>query len=106
VEYFYSGGGNNRPDFTYRFLVSKITEEMYDWCDNYPLTGPFERWHIINNYYESRPLRIDRGDSPETPLIQFESRKAAYMFRIAFSEYIIENKTYGFAKEWLEKGFG
>jgi hypothetical protein len=27
------------------------------------------------------------------------------MFRIAFSEYIIENKTYGFAKEQLDKGF-
>jgi hypothetical protein len=27
------------------------------------------------------------------------------MFRIAFSEYIIENKTYGFAKQHLEEGF-
>jgi hypothetical protein len=105
MEYFYSGGGNNRPDFTYRFLVKKITDEMYDWCDSYPLIGPFERWHIIHNYYERTDSRNDRGDSPETPLIQFESRKAAYMFRIAFSEYIIENKTYGFAKQHLEEGF-
>jgi hypothetical protein len=101
MEYFYSSGGNNRPDFTYRFLMRKITEEMYDWCGNYPLTGPFERWHIIHNY----ETRNNDGDAPETPLIQFESRKAAYLFRIAFSEYIIENKTYSFAKEQLEKGF-
>ena len=90
MEYFYSGGGNNRPDFTYRFLVSKITDEMYDWCGNYPLDGPFERWHIIHNYYEGS---ASKDDAPETPLIQFESRKAAYLFRIAYSEYIIENKS-------------
>jgi hypothetical protein len=90
MEYFYSGGGNNRPTFTYRFLVKKITEDMYDWCGNYPMAGPFERWHIIHNYYEGRALQ---SDASETPLIQFESRKAAYMFRIAFSEYIIENKS-------------
>jgi hypothetical protein len=95
MEYFYSGGGNNRPDFTYRFLVSKITEEMYDWCGNYPLTGPFERWHIIHN----------TGNFERDTIIQFESRKAAYMFRIAFSEYITENKTYSFAKQHLEEGF-
>lgn len=33
------------------------------------------------------------NDAPETPLIQFESKKAAKMFRIAYSEYIIENKS-------------
>ncbi len=103
MEYFWSDGGNNRPNFTYRFLMRRITDEMYDWCDRYPATGTgyFQRWHIIHNY----ELRDGEGDAPETPLIQFESRKAAYMFRIAFSEYIIENKTYSFAKEWLEEGF-
>ena len=101
MEYFYSGGGNNRPDFTYRFLVKKITDDMYDWCGNYPLDGPFERWHIIHNYCETAL----NCTTPEAPLIQFESRKAAYMFRIAFSEYIIENKTYSFAKQHLEEGF-
>jgi hypothetical protein len=99
MEYFYSGGGNNRPDFTYRFLVRKITDEMYDWCGNYPLDGPFERWHIIHNYYEGRALQ---GDATETPLIQFESRKAAYMFSIAFSEYILVDKTYSFAGKYNE----
>jgi hypothetical protein len=102
MEYYFPSGGNNRPDFTYRFLMRKITEEMFDWCGNYPLDGPFERWHIIHNYYEGTALR---GDAPETPLIQFESRKAAYLFRIAFSEYIIENKTYSFARDWLEESF-
>jgi hypothetical protein len=100
MEYFWSDGGNNRPDFTYRFTLKEVTEEMYDWCGNYPLDGPFERWHIIRNY--GQPTHEDKK---EVPLIQFESRKAAYLFRIAFSEYIIENKTYNFAKEWLEEGF-
>jgi hypothetical protein len=92
MEYFYSGGGNNRPDFIYRFLMRKITDEMYDWCGNYPLDGPFERWHIIHNY-QTGPIDNSVDSGPEIPLIQFESRKAAYLFRIAFSEYIIENKS-------------
>jgi hypothetical protein len=96
MEYFYSGGGNNRPTFTYRFLMRKITDEMYDWCGNYPLSGPFERWHIIHNYREGTAFQ---GDAPEVPLIQFESSNAAYMFSIAFSEYILENKTYSFASK-------
>ena len=99
MEYFWSGGGNNRPSFTYRFLMRKITDDMYHWCEAYPLDGPFERWHIIHNY-QTTLFRNDSVDSgPETPLIQFESRKAAYMFRLAFSEYIIEDKTYEFAKD-------
>ncbi len=95
MEYFYSGGGNNRPTFPYRFLVKKITDEMYDWCGEYPLNGPFERWHIIHNYITTYTgnAKTSQGDSAETPLIQFESRKAAYLFSIAYSEYIIENKS-------------
>lgn len=103
MEYFYSGGGNNRPDFTYRFLMRKITDEMYDWCAKYPANGPFERWHIIHNYQITIVRRhIDKSvdSGPTIPLIQFESRKAAYLFRIAFSEYIIEDKTtYNFVKD-------
>lgn len=103
MEYFWSEGGNNRPDFTYRFLVKEVTTEMYKWCEAYPLDGPFERWHIIRNWQKS--YFTDLGDQKETPLIQFESRKAAYMFRIAFSEYILEDKTYAFAKDWLDEAF-
>lgn len=98
MDYFYSGGGNNRPSFTYRFLVSKITEDMWNWCDSYPLHGPFERWHVIFD-----EAHTNTSDKANIPLIQFESRKAAYMFRLAFSEYIIEDRTYDFAKgdTWL-----
>jgi hypothetical protein len=92
MEYFYSGGGNNRPSFSYRFLMRKITDDMYNWCGDYPLDGPFERWHIIHNY-QTGPVDNSVDSGPETPLIQFESRKAGYLFRIAFSEYIIENKS-------------
>ena len=61
---------------------------MYEWCERYPLDGSFERWHIIRNYGQPTD-----GDRKEIPLIQFESRKAAYMFSIAYSEYILENKS-------------
>ncbi len=98
MEYFWSDGGNNRPDFTYRFTMKEITEGMHHWCNNYPLTGPFERWHIVRNFRQPTD-----GDKKEVPLIQFESRQAAYWFRIAFSEYIVEDKTYSFAKDWYEE---
>lgn len=93
MEYFWSDGGNNRPDFTYRYTLTEVTTAMFEWCQNYPLNGPFERFHIIRNY--GQPTHEDRK---EIPLIQFESKQAAYWFRIAFSEYIIEDKTYEFAK--------
>ncbi len=93
MEYFHSGGGNNRPDFTYRFTLKEITTKMWEWCESYPLTGPFERWHVIRNY--GQPTDKDRK---EIPLIQFENKQAAFMFSIAFSEYILEDKTYSFAK--------
>lgn len=91
MQYFFSGGGSNRPGFAYRFIMRKITDEMYDWCDAYPLDGPFERWHIIHNYFDTP--RTGADDSPEIPLIQFESKKAAYLFKIAFSEYVLEDRS-------------
>ena len=91
MELFYGGGGNSNPDFTYRFAVNEVTEDMFKWCEDYPLTGPFERWHIKHNYKMGGPVPLT--------IIQFESRKAAYLFRIAFSEYIIEDKTFSFAKD-------
>lgn len=88
MEYFYGGGGNNRPSFPYAFTVKSIPDVMWAWCERYPLTGPFERWHVIHNY--GQPTDADKK---EIPLIQFESRKAAYLFSLAYSEYIIENKS-------------
>jgi hypothetical protein len=84
MEYFYSGGGNNRPSFPYAFVVKTVTNEMWTWCENYPLSGPFERWHV---QHSSAIAKL------QDPIIQFESKKAAYLFRIAYSEYIIENKS-------------
>lgn len=98
MEYFYGGGGNNRPDFTYRFLVTRVTEEMFHWCERYPLTGPFERWHVIYNYKTTFTSPSAAKDEKEMPLIQFENKQAAFMFSLAFSEYIVEDKTFSFAK--------
>ena len=88
MENFYGGGGRSNPDFTYRFLVKLVTTPMYQWLEAYPLNGPFERFYI-----QHQKLSVPG------PVVQIESRKAAYMFRIAFSEYIIEDMTYSFAKD-------
>ena len=77
MEYFYSGGGNNRPSFSYRYTMKEITNEMWEWCENYPLNVPFQRWHVIHNY--GQPTDQDRK---EIPLIQFEDKNAAFMFSI------------------------
>ncbi len=87
MEYFYSDGGNNRPDFAYRFTLKEINSDIWEWCERYPETGYFQRWHVIRNFGSSTE------DRKEVPLIQFESKKAAKMFRIAYSEYIIDNKS-------------
>jgi hypothetical protein len=82
MEYFYGGGGSSDPNFIYRFEVAKVTDDMWKWCEQYPLTGPFERWHVKHFMHTNA-----------NPIITFESRKAAYLFSIAYSEYIIENKS-------------
>ncbi len=95
MEFYFTSGGNNRPDFTYRFTLKQMTTEMFTWCEQYPLNGPFQRFHVIRNY--GQPTHEDRK---EIPLIQFEDRNAAFMFSIAFSEYILEDKTFSFARDW------
>lgn len=80
MNYFYSGGGNNRPYFIYRFKVPKCTDKMYEWATNYPEKGPFSRFHVEwGSVY-------DTMDRPRTyDVIQFEWSEAAKIFRIAFA---------------------
>lgn len=75
MEYFYSGGGNNRPHFTYRFKVKECTTDMYQWAEAYPEKGPFSRFHVEwgSVYYKTYDV------------IQFELKDAAKVFRIAFA---------------------
>ena len=95
MELFYGGGGASNPNFCYRFLVETVTNEMYSWCLDYPLTGPFERWYVE---YRHKALNY-QGGQKELPLIQIENRDAAFMFAIAFSEYILKDKTYDFMRK-------
>lgn len=88
MESFYGGGGRSNPDFTYRFLVNQVTTPMYQWLEDYPLNGPFERFYIRHQTKDANG-----------PIVQIENRKAAYMFKIAFSEHIITDMTYSFAKD-------
>ena len=91
MEYFYGGGGRSDPDFIYRFEVREITHDMWEWCESYPLFGPFERWYVKHGKIEGT-----------NPTVTFENSKAAYMFSITYSEYIIEDKTYSFARKYNE----
>ena len=75
MELFYSGGGNNRPYFTYRFKVKLCTEDMYAWAKEYPAKGPFSRFHVEWASVYHRTYSV----------IQFESSEAAKIFRIAFA---------------------
>lgn len=90
MESFYGGGGRSNPDFSYQFLVTEVTTPMYKWLEDYPLNGPFERFYIKHSY---------KMGGVAGPVVQIENRKAAYMFRLTFSEYITEDKTYSFAKD-------
>jgi hypothetical protein len=75
MEYFYSGGGNNRPYFTYRFKVKKCTTDMCRWAEAYPDSGPFSRFHVEWGSVYSRDYDV----------VQFEWSEAAKVFRIAFA---------------------
>jgi len=79
MKFFYRGPGAD-PYFRHRVKVTVVTEDMFQWCNAYPLDGDFERWHV-----EWHATRKDRTYD----VVQFESEKAAYMFKIAYSEYII-----------------
>ena len=83
MEYFYSGGGNNRPYFTYRFKIETLTTEMYEWCEKYPSKGPFSRWHCIHH----------TGNFERDTIIQFELRDAYLAFMYAYAGEVIEDKT-------------
>jgi hypothetical protein len=76
MEYFWSDGGNNRPVFRYRVKVSKCTEEMYRWCEQFDDEGKyFRRWHV-----EWRTTHIDK----EYEVVQFEWEHAAFMFKLTW----------------------
>lgn len=72
MEYFYSSGGNNRPNFTYRFKVKQCTTDMYQWAEAYPEKGASSRFHV-----EWASVGYD--------VIQFEWSEPAKVFRIAFA---------------------
>jgi hypothetical protein len=80
MELFNSIGGNNRPDFQYRFAVKDITPSMFDWCSNYPDgSRPFRRFHILWKNF----------DNQKDNIVQFEWEEPAITFALTFGEYII-----------------
>lgn len=80
MDYFYGGGGNNRPYFIYRFKVKECTSEMYSWADTYPEKGHFCRWHVEWGSVYSTEKNVRDYD-----VVQFEHSDPAKIFRIAFA---------------------
>lgn len=76
MEYFYSGGGNNRPYFSHRIKVPKCTEEMYLWCEFFDDEDKhFRRWHV-----EWKEIHRPR----DYDIVQFEWADAALMFKLTW----------------------
>lgn len=75
MNYFYSGGGNNRPFFIYRFKAKKVSSEMYVWGKEYPDKGPFSRYHVEWGSVYNKDYDV----------IQFELRDAYLAFQYAFA---------------------
>lgn len=79
MEYFSSHGGNNKPYFTHRLKVKKMTNEAYEWCLDYPSTGYFQRFHVEWDSY-APGTEMHKGYE----IVQFESERAAIMFALKF----------------------
>ena len=79
MEHFYGGGGNNKPYFAHKIKVKRMTTEAFEWCSDYPSTGPFQRFHVEWNIYSNSDEMHKRYD-----LVQFESEQAALMFALRF----------------------
>jgi len=77
-KYFSSGGASN-PDFKYKVKVGKVTSDMMEWCDAYPVEGEgyFQRYYI--KWVQSS----DSGYYPEATF-QFEISEAAVLFKLTF----------------------
>jgi hypothetical protein len=54
---------------------------MWDWCEQYPANGPFERYYV----------RIWNRDFD---LFEIEDSNAALLFKLKFSEDIIEDRSH------------
>lgn len=75
MEYFFSHGGNNDPDFRYKVKVSKFTTEMYEWCEGFDNEGAhFRRWYV--KWAQRRGAGYD--------VVQFEWETAALMFKLTW----------------------
>jgi hypothetical protein len=65
---------------------------MMQWANDYPIKGPFSRYHVIFN--SRYPMDDQCVDREEVPLIQFELRDAYVAFKWAFAGEILEDQTW------------
>lgn len=77
MKYFHAGGGAD-PRLAHRFKIKNITNEMWNWCDQYNsgsnVDSDFRRWNV--EFGSVRGLDYD--------IVQFEWEQAALMFALKF----------------------
>jgi hypothetical protein len=84
MEYFYTSGGNNKPDFIYQLKVEEVTSEMFHWAKEYPPSRDcFQCFHVKYNV----------ADNGKHDVIQFQWRDAYIAFKWAFAGEILQDIT-------------
>lgn len=73
MEYFDGGGGSSNPYFINQVKVKKVSDEMWQWCNDYELPGHFSRWYVHWGH-SAAPYDI----------VQFEREEPALMFALKF----------------------
>jgi hypothetical protein len=76
MEFFYGGGGSSNPYFAHRIKVKKVSNEMFEWCNDYEVVGAhhFARWHCEHGSAYNR----------DHDVVQFEREEPALMFALKF----------------------
>ena len=76
MEYFQGGGGLNSPYFAHRIRINRMSNPAFLWCQQYPATGYFQRFHV--EWGSNQDPEVDYD------IVQFENEKAALMFRLTW----------------------
>ena len=72
MELYFSSGGAQNPRFRYTVNIRGPSSEMYQWLQEYPGEGCFDRFYI--NWTEQTPMGLRE--------IQFERYEPAVMFKL------------------------
>jgi hypothetical protein len=72
---YHTEGGRSDPDFSYKVRVDYPTNEMFDWCNEYPTKGSFGRYYV-RAYQSSQTRHITHA------IFSFEIEEPSIMFAL------------------------